>query len=505
MTKPIVNLTESNRDYAVFLPSISSFYNNIISRYHHDSSYFPEDRIPAGLEYGLGGCNFLNKDDSYFQYKWGLYSAGHAARDVSLTDLKDWIIQSRDRDDTFILGDSGGFQIVTGVIKCDWKNFKSDDSLRKEVLSWLEHTSDYSMILDIPTLATMPQYSERTGITDFKQCLDYTMFNNDWFVKNRTYNTKLLNVMQGMNETQSKAWYEAVKHYPFEGWSFSGAAKTNQIDILLRRLIEMRDDKLLEQGERDLIHLLGVGKLELGVLYTTLKRVLREHVNPDMEVTFDAASPFIGASKGEIYTESSYTSDTFRLQSERMTNDKTLSGSDSRLPWTSPIADRLTVGDMCYYADGMNDKNGKEAKTSWDSLTYALMQGHNTFKHIDSIQRANAYADLATHAHDTNHKHWTEFVGKDKKKKGNLDLWVPDQVIYLSNFIEDLFKSETPMSMIDEADALFTSFSKKKTTKNTEQTFNSFFTFGDEEEDVMKNVAEELESDASEEFLNNMI
>ena len=35
-----------------------------------------------------------------------------------------------------VLTDSGGFQIATGVIKCDWPNFKTDDELRKTILNW---------------------------------------------------------------------------------------------------------------------------------------------------------------------------------------------------------------------------------------------------------------------------------------------------------------------------------------------------------------------------------
>ncbi len=113
----MTNLTDTNEDYAVWLPSISNFYNNIITRYHHQGDdYFPPERIPVGLEHGLAGCNFLKEDDSYFQYKWGLYSIGHAQRDVTKTDKRDMIIQQRDRSKTFIMGDSGGYQIVTGVI-----------------------------------------------------------------------------------------------------------------------------------------------------------------------------------------------------------------------------------------------------------------------------------------------------------------------------------------------------------------------------------------------------
>ena len=155
-----VNLTERNKDYAVFLPSISTFYNNFIAKQQADPNFVPADRIPAGFETGMEGMNFLNEKDAYYSYKWGLYSAGHAQLNLDKADVSDEMVQGRDRDKTFMLCDSGGFQIIKGVIQCDWDNFKTDDSLRQKILNWLEHTGDYSMILDIPTLAADPTFTE---------------------------------------------------------------------------------------------------------------------------------------------------------------------------------------------------------------------------------------------------------------------------------------------------------------------------------------------------------
>ena len=77
MTATRVNLTERNKDYAVFLPSISTFYNNFIAKQRTGNHVLPE-RMPAGFETGMEGMNFLNEKDAYYSYKWGLYSAGHA-------------------------------------------------------------------------------------------------------------------------------------------------------------------------------------------------------------------------------------------------------------------------------------------------------------------------------------------------------------------------------------------------------------------------------------------
>ena len=126
------NLTESNKDYSVFLPSISSFYSKFIRQAQKRPDFVKPERMPKGFEFGIDGFDFLKPKDNYYSYKWGLYSAGHATRDPVKSDEQEPMIQKRDREHSFILGDSGGFQIATGVIKCDWPNFKTDDDLRKQ-------------------------------------------------------------------------------------------------------------------------------------------------------------------------------------------------------------------------------------------------------------------------------------------------------------------------------------------------------------------------------------
>ena len=106
------NLTESNKDYAVFLPSISGFYNTFISKQRVEE-YVPNNRIPTEFENGIEGCNFLNKDQAYFDYKWSLYSAGHAQLDIAKSDVDESMVQKRDKSKTWCLADSGGFQIFS--------------------------------------------------------------------------------------------------------------------------------------------------------------------------------------------------------------------------------------------------------------------------------------------------------------------------------------------------------------------------------------------------------
>lgn len=495
-----INLTETNKDYSVFLPSVSTFYSSMISKYRtKGSSFIPDERIPAGFEDGIEGTDFL-KPDAYYHYKWGLYSAGHAQLDLNKANTDDHMIQMRDKKNTFILGDSGGFQIIKGVIQCDWPNFKNDDSLRQTILNWLEHTADYSMILDIPTMAASEPYKQKTGIQDFRQCLDYTLHNCNWFVKNRKGNTKYLNVLQGRDKAEADTWIDTVKHLPFEGFAFGGATKYD-INILLHHLIKMRDEKLLEKGERDLLHFLGTSKLDWAVALTAIKRALRKHVNEDIEVMFDCASPFIATAKGQMYTQHVHTNTRFGYIMESAVDSKLLAGCNNPFPWTSPIADRLTMGDICWYKPGMLNKIGKEGKTSWDSLSYHLLMSHNVFQHIQSVQRANALTDTASMLYDTQYKHWRKL--KNGSKEEQFDNWVPRNILYMVQFINDLFESETPMTMLEEAGPMLANFNGKKSLATSTNSFNSLFELETQDYDEDTEFSSEDEEDAVE-FLESL-
>lgn len=497
------NYTKTNRDYAVFLPSISGFYQNYISNEITGKDVIPQERVPDGFDKGVIGCNFL-EPDAYYNYKWALYSAGHAQLDTAKSDVQEAMIQQRDRNKTFILGDSGGFQVAKGIIKFDWQNFYETpnqpnyvgkaDTLRQNLQNWLEHTADYSMILDVPTWAARSPADKRTGLRSFNECLDATVYNNDWFVRNRQGKTKYLNVLQGSNQAEADIWYEAVKHFPFEGWAM-GDANMGNMRMFLTRMIKLRDEKLLEQGERDLIHVLGTGKLEWGVMLTAVQRVIRESVNPDFQLTFDCASPFLATAYGQIYTQHVHRNDRFSYIMDKAVDDKRLAGSDLPLSWTSPVGDRLTMGDLCYYAPGDLNKLGKEGRTSWDSFSYFLMMAHNVAQHIESVQRANQLSDVAYATHDVDMLDWRR-PAKANSKALEIDTWVPRNLIYFNTFVQELFKSETPMQMINDNTAFLGDLSKGSVRKASNTVFVDFF----DDSEVSNDAGSESEFDEDDAF-----
>ena len=459
--KQPVDLTPLQKDYAVYLPAISSFYSTYIAKQRKEE-FVPKDRIPAGFDRGIEGMNFLNPEQGYFYYKYGLYSAGHAQLDLTKTMDHDSMIQQRDRSKTMILGDSGGYQIGKGILKFDWLDFegKAANKTRDDILNWLELTADWSMMLDVPTWACDHIHSPKTGLKSFEDCLEKTRHNNKYFLENRLGATKFLNVLQGSNWDTAEAWYEGVKEFSdtkvwgdkaAEGWAMGGANMC-KMHITLRRLITMRFDGMLEG--KDWMHFLGTAQLDWSCYLTSIQRQIRKHINPNFTISFDCASPFIATAHGLVYTNSQHTAKRWSVIMDKAPDNKALaSRPDIPFPFESEIGRRLNVSDICHYKPGMLNKIGKEGKTSWDSFGYALMMGHNVYQHIVAVQRANNLADIEQAKVRPDWRMWKK--NKDRDMSDEYSDWVPRNILYFDRFVEELFNcpdKESAFEMIADAE-----------------------------------------------------
>lgn len=401
--------------WAVFLPAISSAYSIYIGKQRFDPQYVPPARMPTAIP-DMEQLNFLNDQKGEFHYRWALYSAGHADLNIAKPSARDDMVRTRNPN-TIVLGDSGGFQIAKGVWEGDWKNPNDPKSSKKreQVLVWLDSISDYAMILDIPAwIVRDPEASRKSGIYTYQDAVDATQYNNEYFIKHRKGwqegGTKFLNVLQGSNHTESDAWYEQMKKYNdpaqypgrhFNGWAMGGQNMCD-LHLMLRRLIIMIDDGLLEQGIHDWIHVLGTSKLEWAVVLTAIQTAIRKYHNPDVTVSFDCASPFLATANGQVYYTNSLpdrgrwsyqmeaTADNKKYAADqRAYRDAVLQDKIHKTFSESPVTRKLTVSDVCCYAPGMLNKIGKEGKTSWDSFSYVLLMVHNVWMHIDAVQTAN--------------------------------------------------------------------------------------------------------------------
>jgi len=463
------DLGKTQRDYAIYLPAISSFYvkqlDKIISKAKDTS------RTPAGFELGNEGLDFLSPKDSYYHYPWGLYSAGHAHLNPEKSDADEPMVQKRDRNTSLILGDSGGFQIATGILKLDWTNAKDPNdpartALCAKILAWLEHTSDWSMTLDIPGFAAVPPLSEKTGLTDVQDTIDISLLNLDYFVRNRTPGaTKFLNVLSGTDLASSDKWYETVKLFSdpdwveenygdrdrtLEGYAFAGIHMRN-MPIALHRILKLREDGLLK--DKGWMHFLGTGKLNWACYLTSIQRMLRKHDSPEINVSFDAASPFVNTAYGQTYAYNYFSPKRFGYFMDRAFDNQELKGSTLPMPFASPIMERLVAGDLCCMAEGDLDKNGNAKgadSTSWDTQSYLYYMAHSVYNHITAVQEANRLADIEKFRAPV---HYSDRI-RDKKSKGTNEFspYVPYSVVFFDQLVQDILDPacEDPHGMIEQ-------------------------------------------------------
>ena len=459
------NLTAHQSDYAYFLPATSGFYSTYIGKQRYNN-YVDPARIPKSFgPMGIEAMNYLNPNASFY-FDHCLYSAGHANLDLSKPDPSEDMFRNRDRTTSWVLGDSGGFQIGKGVWEGEWNDpdgpvvaqrmaeavargvelvpqlhptghAKTDKNgnpkytkidhvklyqakldaaqkKREQVLTWMDALMDYGMVLDIPAwVGRSPVGAKNSGVASYDQAVSATKYNNEYFIKHRNGNCKFLNVLQGENHAQAEDWYQQMKDFcdpkkydrPFNGWAMGGQSMCD-VELVLRRLVALKFDGLLEKGHQDWMHFLGTSKLEWALLLTDIQRAIRKYHNENFTISFDCASPFLATANGQIYVQTEiedrekwlyrmlpslddkkYAKDT-RLFQDVVVQDKHFTSFT-----TSPLMDGVEVKDICIYGPNDVNKIGKVGKTSWDSFTYAIMMGHNVWLHLNSVQEANRQYD----------------------------------------------------------------------------------------------------------------
>jgi len=438
------DLTLKQKDYAVFLPAISSFYSGYIGKERFpagDKNKIIGDRLPKGLP-NMESMNWLNSKESLFPYKYSLYSAGHANMDLSVTVPKEDMVRNREAD-TIMLADSGGFQIAKGVWPGAWADPKDKacEKKREQVIAWQMGIATHGMTMDIPTWTYLDkQASEACGIKSYQDAVDATLFNNEFWMASRSGDLKILNVLQGSNHTEADQWYDTMKKFcsdkydrPFDGWGMGGQNMCD-VHLVLKRLVTLIHEGLLEKGHHDWMHFLGTSKLEWACLLTDVQRSIRRHHNSEFTISFDCASPFLATANGQVYTNLrtedrgkwSYmmeaTADALKYaHGTDSFRDVVLRDGIHEKFEDSPISAACTIGDICKYGVGDKnkvgapkilageidrDKNGnpildengkpiirKRDSTSWDSFSYALLMGHNVWQHIRAVQDANVRYD----------------------------------------------------------------------------------------------------------------
>jgi hypothetical protein len=274
------------------------------------------------------------------------------------------------------------------------------------------------------------------------------------------------------------------KQYPdahFNGWGMGGQNMCD-VHLVLKRLVALRHDGLLQQGVHDWMHFLGTSKLEWACLLTDVQRAVRHYHNANFTISFDCASPFLATANGQIYTQlrtedrgkwsymMSPTADNKKYATDTRTfRDAVLQDHIHDIFEDSPISSRMAIKDVCIYKPGDLNKIGKEGRTSWDSFSYALMMGHNVWHHIRAVQEANRRYDQGL-------------------VPGMLVQETFDRV-YFRDLVDTIFKQQDrtkSLAIIDSNTKFWDQiigtrgFTGKKTT-NAHTQYNNLFEVGDEE------------------------
>jgi hypothetical protein len=250
---------------------------------------------------------------------------------------------------------------------------------------------------------------------------------------------------------------------------------------------------------------LGTAQLDWSCYLTLIQRQIRKHINEEITISFDCASPFIATAHGLVYTNAQHTPKRWSVIMDKAPDNKALSGSDIPFPFESSIGRRLTMADIAYYDlgnrktdaelngakfDHLNpehyhivprlNKLGKiPNKTSWDSFAYALMMGHNVECHIVAVQRAQQLMDIeiAKVKDRLTWKQWKKVKGSDMSDEHSD--WVPRNILYFSSLIEDLFNTKTKaeaFEMLEQAGPFLRSLEGARLQGGPAQnTFGSLF------------------------------
>jgi hypothetical protein len=141
-------------------------------------------------------------------------------------------------------------------------------------------------------------------------------------------------------------------------------------------------------------------------LFSDIQRAIRKHHNPNLQITFDCASPFFSAAKGLAYFQNNIEHDSkWSYSMEKTAENKDYANDNRKFSVAvlqdgihktfqdSPVTDRMMIKDLCYRGQGFIGAHGKETKTSWDTLSYTLLQAHNVYQHITAVQEANRRYD----------------------------------------------------------------------------------------------------------------
>lgn len=290
--------------------------------------------------------DFYSNPNAHFHWKAMLATAGYA--DKTGNPNKERFLKDRAAD-TFLLGDSGGFQVIGGHLKVDWGNIScaANDKLRNEIIKWCEDECDLAMTLDIPTSAV---HVQPKVFKNFRECLRHTKHNLEYW-KYNTSKDMFLTVQGGANRLESDTWYDLNLPYDNYGYSFAALPRAN-IEYACEVINRLRaDNKRINH-----LHFLGTTRLSWFLMLDVIADELGN------SITQDAMSAFKVGTMGQIY--SGYSID--NKKGPRLQICEFPKAGTGRIPFHSEVLKHYKIEDINF--------NGKI-----DTAGYHALMCHNVW------------------------------------------------------------------------------------------------------------------------------
>jgi hypothetical protein len=297
------------------------------------------------------------RENGQFYYPKFLCSAGtNLAKTNFSKDL------SIDLSKTLFLGDSGGYQLVTGVLK-------HSTELVDKILNWLEENTNYAMNIDYPPFACDREEYERR--------LNITVDNFKYFKENAKNKTKLMGVLHGPDFERMKTWYERIKDFQFDGGWGMGSIRGGNIFYYLLNFFFLKEKGEFERlaGKKALIHFLGFSRVKDMPVLLYLQHKLNKE-DKDITVTFDSSYPFLTATYGHYFLNCTGSGFKIMTISSKIVSLKESINLDVQLPCNCPICKNVTFKDILanHYDDESKEK----------SIFYLYLGVHNLYRLLEN-------------------------------------------------------------------------------------------------------------------------
>jgi len=418
------------KKFAIPTPAVNSYAKGILEEISETRQY-PDSLDPSDLNFWDGRSNLFNHP--FILNSAGMYRVG---------EWPDNAVTRANKSEVMIIGDSGGYQLGTGVLK-GMPEFAEEltaaqalerwdlvaDRVRKWVVAFSESFTTHAMTLDHPLwLAADPNSKSAFAKCSVQQLTALTVENLHYIEANRQGYTKYLNVVQGITNNDFEYWWAAVKEFNFSGWALAGGAGANGgIYQMLYAIKRMQEDGAFEGG-RVHMHVLGVSTLKWAVFLTAIQNAMREKY-PDFILTYDSSSPFQSAMK---YQKAYITPELgIELGSWKISSAKLPHGFEYRDSTKKFICDSTPIGKLMTLGD-LNVKGGKHAKNHFDAQSLYMVANHNVCVQLDAINQANEAA-----------------FGEDKHKR------TPEVYLKCIDLLRDVIKADAWHSILDENKSFF--------------------------------------------------